>query len=288
MRILVIGGSGLVGSNVVDHAADAGADVHATYRETKVDHATIELDKTDAERTKGVVTELDPDLIVDTAAFHAVDACEAERDRAWTVNATGTRNVSVAANTVDAHLIYLSTDYVFPGIPSEAPYLESDPVDPLNYYAQTKYAAEQATKIANKATILRPSVIYGLASDNFVTWALDELAKGNELTIVDDQISSPTYAPDLAEACLGVFDRELTGVYHATGPQSLSRHEFTEILADIYDFDVELVQPISTEAFGQGASRPEDSTLDSSRLYDALNYEFKAPREGFSEMYNHS
>jgi dTDP-4-dehydrorhamnose reductase len=288
MRILVIGGSGLVGSNVVDQATDAGADVHATYSETKVNHATIELDKTDAERTEEVVTETNPDLIVDTAAFHTVDACETERDRAWTVNATGTGNVAIAADTVDAHLVYLSTDYVFPGSPTEAPYIESDPVEPLNYYAQTKYAAEQATKITDKATILRPSVIYGLVSDNFVTWALDELAEGNELTIVDDQISAPTYAPDLAEACLEVFNRELTGVYHATGPQSLSRYEFTEILSEVYGFDMELVKPVSTEEFGQEASRPKDSTLDSSRLYDSLDCNFRNPREAFLEMRDNS
>lgn len=284
MKILVIGGSGLVGSNIVDVATDLGADVQATYRETEVDHANIRLDKTNAERTANVITEVDPDLIVDTAAFHAVDDCEKKRDQAWSVNAAGTRNVAVAANSVDAHLVYLSTDYVFPGNPQETPYIESDSVRPLNYYAETKYAAEQATKIADRATILRPSVIYGLASSNFVTWAIGELEQSNEITIVDDQISAPTYAPDLAEACLKIFKHELTGLYHATGPKAVTRHEFTKILAEVYNFDVKLVQPISTEEFGQEAPRPQDSTLDSSRLYEAINYPFKSPHEAFSEM----
>lgn len=284
MRVLVIGGSGLVGTNIVSTAKDTDADVYATYRETSVDHADIELNKTNAKRTLNVVEDVNPDLIVDTAAFHAVDDCEMDRDRAWSVNATGTRNVAVAANAADAHLVYISSDYVFSGDPAETPYIESDPVSPLNYYGETKYAGERAAKIADRVTILRPSVIYGLVSENFVTWALRELKKGNELTIVDDQISVPTYALDLAKACLQVPESELTGLYHAAGPQSINRYEFTEELAEVYNFDTELVKPISTKELGQEAPRPEDSTLDSSRLYEAISYDFKRPHDAFVEM----
>jgi len=192
MKLLVIGGSGLVGSNVVELAADAGIETLATHHSSEAEHTDTYLDKTDPEETRALFDEYDPDVVVDTAAFHAVDDCETRRDTAWGVNATGTRNAAVAADEVDAHFIYLSTDYVFAGDPTEAPYTEDDPVAPLNYYAQTKYAAEQAAKIANTATVLRPSVIYGLASANFVTWAIGELEDGNELDIVDDQVSAPT------------------------------------------------------------------------------------------------
>jgi dTDP-4-dehydrorhamnose reductase len=284
MDILVIGGSGLVGSNIVEKAQNLDADVTATYHQNPVQHTDVELDKTDNEATRSVITDIDPGLIVDTAAFHDVDACETKRDQAWTVNATGTRNVATAANEANAHLVYLSTDYVFPGDPDEAAYAESDPVAPLNYYAETKYAAEQAAKIADQSTILRPSVIYGLASDNFITWVLGELRAGEEVGIVDDQTSAPTYAPDLAHACLEVFQQNLTGLYHATGPASVSRYAFTETLAEIYEFDTDLVQPISTEELGQDAPRPEDSTLDSNRLYNSIEYSFKSPENAFTDM----
>lgn len=284
MRLLVVGGSGLVGSNVVAAGSDAGAEVRATYRSTETERTDVRLDKTDSERTASVIEEFDPDVVVDTAAFHAVDDCETDRDLAWSVNAAGTRNVAAAADAVGAHLIYLSTDYVFAGRPGDAPYAESDPVAPPNYYAETKYAGERAARIADTATVLRPSVVYGLASDNFVTWALGELEDGNELTIVDDQISAPTYAPDLARACLAVAEEDLTGVYHATGPRSVSRYEFTTALADAHGFDSELVTPISTEEFGQEAPRPTDSTLDSTRLYDAIDHEFRSPEAAFETM----
>lgn len=284
MDILVIGGSGLVGSNIVEKAHNLDANVTATYHQNPVEHTDIELDKMDSESTRNVITDVDPDLIVDTAAFHDVDACETKRDQAWTVNATGTRNVATSANEVNAHLVYLSTDYVFPGDPDEAPYTESDPVAPLNYYAETKYAAEQAAKIADQSTVLRPSVIYGLASDNFTTWVLGELRDGEEVGIVDDQTSAPTYASDLAHTCLEVFQQNLTGLYHATGPSSVSRYAFTETLAEVYGFDTDLVQPISTEELGQEAPRPEDSTLDSTRLYDSIDYAFKSPEDAFADM----
>jgi dTDP-4-dehydrorhamnose reductase len=284
MDVLVIGGSGLVGSNIVEKAHNIDADVTATYHQNPVEHTDIELDKTDSEATRNVITDVDPDLIVDTAAFHDVDACETNRYQAWTVNAAGTRNVATAANEVNAHLVYLSTDYMFPGDPDETLYTEADPVAPLNYYAETKYAAEQAAKIADQSTILRPSVIYGLASDNFITWVLGELRAGEEVGIVDDQTSAPTYAPDLAHACLEVFQQNLTGLYHSSGPSSVSRYEFTETLADVYGFDTDLVQEITTEELSQDAPRPEDSTLDSTRLYASIEHSFKASEEAFVDM----
>jgi len=284
MDVLVIGGSGLVGSNVVRAADDRGADVTATYRTNETAETAVELDVTDRDVTAAVLQRTSPDVVVNTAAFHAVDACEEERDRAWTVNATGARNVARAADAVDAHLVHVSTDYVFPGHPAEAPYDEDDPVSPLNYYGRTKYAGEQAVQIADRWTVVRPSVVYGVSSGNFLTWALGELEAGNELTIVDDQVSVPTYAPDLAQACLEVFEKGLTGVFHAAGPDSMSRYEFTVGLAETFGYDPDLVSPISTEAFGQEAPRPTDSSLDSTRLYRALDREFRSPSRAFESI----
>jgi dTDP-4-dehydrorhamnose reductase len=284
MKTLVIGGSGLVGSNIVTIASESGDDVHATYRSTETDRTASRLDKTDAEETLALVERVQPDAVIDTAAFHAVDDCETDRERAYAVNATGTRNTAVAADCVDAHFVYLSTDYVFPGDPTEAPYREEDPVLPVNYYARAKYAGEQAARIPETATVLRPSVVYGESKPNFVTWALDELRADNGIDIVNDQVSSPTYAPDLARACLEVVERGLVGVYHATGPERCSRYEFTVALAERFGYDPSLVSPITTAELGQEAPRPADSSLDSSALYDALGWTFTPPGEVFSSM----
>ena len=287
VKLLVIGGSGLVGSNILEQARANGFRVHATYNTSKNEDTNISLDKTNRERTRAIVQRVDPDVVIDTAAYHAVDDCETNREHAWAVNATGTRNAAAAADSVGAHYVYLSTDYVFPGNPNDAPYSEDDSIFPINYYGETKYAGEQASRIANDATILRSSVIYGLASANFTTWALGELESGNEITIVDDQVSTATYAPDLARACVAVASDGLTGTYHATGPVTRSRFQFTQQLAEAFGHDPSLVTPITTEAFGQEAPRPADGSLDSSRLHDSIEHEFRSPQDAFSDMRVH-
>jgi dTDP-4-dehydrorhamnose reductase len=185
---------------------------------------------------------------------------------------------------VDAHLVYLSTDYVFRGDPDEAPYDERDAVAPVNYYARTKYAGEVAAAIPSTHIVLRSSVVYGQASDNFVTWALGELEVGEQVGVVDDQTSSPTYAPDLARAAIDVAEGTLTGTYHAAGPTPMTRYEFTVALAETFGHDPSAITPITTAELGQDAPRPTDSSLDSTRLYDRLGDGFREPHEGFVAM----
>jgi len=287
MRFLIIGATGLIGTNAADYAHDKRHDVVGTFHtepDESDEHADRQLDKEDEKAADELLNEIEPDAVVDTAAFHDVDACETERDRAWTVNAQGTRNVASAADEIGAQYISISTDYVFPGNPEDAPYSEEDPVSPVDYYAQTKYAGEQAGKIASDLTVLRTSVVYGLANPNFVTWALSELREGESVGIVDDQTSTPTYAPDIARTCVEVAEKGLTGVYHATGPESLSRYEFTRHLAEVYGYDTALVDPITTEELGQEAPRPTDGSLNPSNLYAELGWEFRIPKEAFVEM----
>ncbi|WP_434529981.1 SDR family oxidoreductase (plasmid) [Haloarcula sp. NS06] len=140
--------------------------------------------------------------------------------------------------------------------------------------------SEQAAKIHTKSAILRSSVIYGTSSENFLTWALTELRDARVLNIVDDQIGSPTYAPDIAEACLRVSQRGITGLFHAAGPESISRYEFTKRLAKAHGHDTEAVNAISTAEAGQQATRPDNSALDSTNLYDIIDYEFRDCKSG--------
>jgi dTDP-4-dehydrorhamnose reductase len=285
MHLLVVGGSGLVGTHVVDHATDRGHEVSWTYLTADdPDSDAHRLDKTDATAVETLLADLDPDAVVDAAAFADVDACETERDRAWAVNATGARHVARAAATVDAHYVTLSTDYVFPGDPDAAPYGVDDPVAPPNYYGVTKYAAEGAARIADDWTVLRTSVVYGSSPANFATWALSELDAGNDIGIVDDQVSTPTYAPDLARAIVDVVEDGVTGLHHAAGPTSLSRYAFTRRLAEAYGHDPALVGAISTAELGQVAARPADGSLDSTPLSDRLGWTFREPREAFEAM----
>lgn len=284
MHALVIGASGLIGQNLVRELEARDHEVTGTYRTERTDSDQTYLDKTDEAAVADLVADRDPDAVVDTAAFHAVDDCETERRRAFDVNAVGTRHAAAAADDAGAQFLYLSTDYVLPGDPDGAPYDEDAPVAPVNYYAETKYAGERAARVADAATVLRPSVVYGPERENFVTWALGRLRDGETVRIVDDQVHAPTYAPDLARAIADLLEGGRTGLYHATGPESVSRYEFVLELARAFGFDADRVVPISTAELGQDAPRPADSTLDSSRLYETLGYEFRAPATAFEDM----
>jgi dTDP-4-dehydrorhamnose reductase len=284
MHIAIIGASGLVGANLVTECSKRGHTLLGTYYSSENTGELRQLDKTDEREVRSIIGDFDPDVVIDTAAFHNVDQCETEKDRAWQVNAEGTANVAAAAEAHTARYVYLSTDYVFPGDPKTAPYSEADPIKPCNYYAETKYAAEQAAKLASDVTILRTSVVYGLQRPNFVTWALGELEAHKEIDIVDDQTARPTYAPNLARAAIRAVEDDLDGLFHATGPTSSSRYKFTVKLAKAFNLDPDLVSPISTEELGQDAPRPLDSSLDSSRLYGILGWSFDSPRAAFERM----
>jgi len=285
MKILVIGGTGIVGTHVVDTAIQRGHEVSWTYFSSDVENISHahQLDKTDVGAVNHIIKKIKPNAIIDTAALKA-DACEVNRARAWSVNVQGTRNVAAAADEIDAHYIYISTDYIFAGDSEEAPYTEEHGVNPVNYYGQTKYAGEVAAMLASTWTVLRTSVVYGLAKPNFMTWVVQQLRESKPVGIVDDQVSTPTYAPDLAEACVKIVESATAGIYHATGPESLSRYEFTLRLADVWGFDMTLIDPISTEELGQYALRPSDGSLDSSRLYELMDSEFTPPDAAFSKM----
>ena len=290
MKILVIGGTGLIGTHVVDAAIQRGHEVSWTYFSSDIkdiSHAH-QLDKTEVDAVNHLINKIKPDAVIDSAAFVDVDACEMERERTWAVNVSGSRNVAVASNKVGAHLLTFSTDYVFRGDPESAPYEPQDPINPQNYYGVTKYAAEGAARIVKECTILRTSVVYSVAPANFVMWALSELEMGHEISIVNDQVSTPTFATDLALASIEILERRLKGIFHAAGPKSMSRYAFTRLLADTFGYNPMLVRPISTAELKQNASRPPDGSLDSVALYDRLGWPFSGPQEAFFAMRENS
>jgi dTDP-4-dehydrorhamnose reductase len=284
MDALIIGASGMIGSEIISRFQREGISTAGTYRNSPTDGATIRLNKADRSAVASVVSDVRPDLIIDTAAFHDVDSCELNQRKAWKINATGTRNVAIAADNVGARLVYLSTDYVFPGYPGDAPYVESDSVKPANYYARSKYVGEQATAIVDRSTILRTSVVYGTTGCNFLYWLEGKLKENEKVDVVRDQISTPTYVTDLAETCLRIHRTGLTGLFHAAGPESMSRYELAQRFARARGYDVGRIKPIPTEDLDQLAPRPQNSSLDSTTLYDELDYTFHDPEAAFKKM----
>ncbi|HEX3014105.1 MAG TPA: dTDP-4-dehydrorhamnose reductase [Methanobacterium sp.] len=264
MKVLIIGSEGMLGHDLVDILS----------AENEISTTTIDtLDITDINKTIKTVKEINPDVVVHAAAFTNVDGSESNSDLAYKVNVLGTRNVAAACNEADSALVYICTDYVFDGTKGSS-YYEYDQTNPLSVYGKTKHLGEVYIRdILNKFYIVRTAWLYGFHGPNFVTTMLN-LAKTNDtISVVSDQIGSPTYTLDLANAIAQLIKKPAYGIYHVTNSGHCSWYEYAREIFDIAGVDVEL-KPVTTEEFGSPAPRPKYSVLE--------NYNWKM--EGFPEI----
>lgn len=257
MRILITGAGGQVGHELVDAFAD--------HDVTALDHAM--LDVADRESVLAAVTTLRPDTIVHSAAWTAVDACEADPDRAFAVNALGTRNVAEAARRVGARVCTFSTDYVFDGTKPE-PYREWDEPNPQSVYGRSKYGAELELAADPDATILRISWVCGVHGNNMVKTILRLAAEHETLRFVDDQRGHPTFADDLASMVRRLVVEQRTGLFHVTNRGAVSWYEFAGAVLESAGHDPNRVLPIATADLDppRPAPRPMNSVLDNMAL----------------------
>ncbi|HSO26394.1 MAG TPA: dTDP-4-dehydrorhamnose reductase [Methanobacteriaceae archaeon] len=264
MKVLIIGSEGMLGHDLVDILS----------AENEISTTTIDtLDITDINKTIETVKSFNPDVVVHAAAFTDVDGSETNEDLAYKVNVIGTRNVAVACNEVDAALVYICTDYVFDGTKG-TPYQEYDQTNPLGVYGKTKYLGEVYIRdILNKFYIVRTSWLYGFHGPNFITTMLKLAGKMDSISVVADQIGSPTYTVDLATSIAELVKKPAYGIYHITNSDHCSWYEYAQEIFEIAGIDIE-VNPVSTEEFGSPAPRPKYSVLE--------NYNWKM--EGFPKI----
>lgn len=272
MKVLVIGGGGMFGQQLVYLLKQHDFDVYATYYSKPINEdGFFPLDITNANDTSAVIEENKPDAVVSTAAFTNVDDCEKFKDTAFEVNVTGTKNIALAAEKVNAKLVYISTDYVFNG--EIGPYNETDRTDPIDYYGFTKLKGEeQIQNICSDYIIARTSVLYGIHKPNFVTWMISELEKNKAISIVKDQIISPTHTLDLSEQIFVLLEEDAHGIFHTAGGEIVSRFDFAVQTANLFGFNAALVHPALMEDMTWIAKRPRNSSLDVSKIA-----EFKKP-----------
>lgn len=264
MRILVTGANGLVGTKVLERLIqDSTAEPLAAYHQTRTNEYLGDLpfwwlDTASAADVERVLSDARPGAVVHAGAFTNVDGAESERDLAWASNAEGTGILARACAARGIRLVYLSTEYVFDG--TAGPYRETDPVNPVGWYAKTKEAGEQAVVAAGGSwAIARTTVVYGYATHvraNFVLWLTGELRAGRRVRIVDDQIGSPTLADNLAEMVLALAASQENGIFNTAGADVISRLEFSRRVAATFGLDAGLMDPISTAVLGQAAPRP--------------------------------
>jgi dTDP-4-dehydrorhamnose reductase len=252
MRVLVTGSKGMLGSRVLREAQARGHEAIGTD--------LPELDLTDAAAVRRVVEGAAPDAVVHCAAYTDVDGAEADEDRATLVNATGSANVARAA----PYIVALSTDYVFGG-DGTRPYLESDPTGPATAYGRSKVLAEREILAAGDAhAIVRTQWLYGSGGKNFVDTMLRLAGERDELSVVYDQIGTPTWTGHLAPVLLDVAERRGAGVFHAAGGGEASWHALA-IEALSRAGASSRVIAVTSEEFARPAPRPAYSVMGTER-----------------------
>ncbi len=228
-------------------------------------HDLDTLDIRDPEAVSAEVDRLRPDVVVNCAAYTAVDDCETDEESALAVNGTAVGHLASACNDVDARLVQISTDYVFAG-DGRRPYREGDPVAPAAAYGRTKLEGERMARLAGRHLIVRTAWLYGHGGGNFVEAIRRQIDGGaTSLRVVGDQVGSPTYCDDLAAALVDLATCEASGVVHGTNGGAASWHDFAVEIARLLGSEI-TVHPVTTWEFPRPAPRPAYSVLDGSRM----------------------
>ena len=256
MKILVTGVKGQLGYDVVAEAEKRGI--------TAVGVDIEEMDITNSMQVSAVIKNANVDAVIHCAAWTAVDKAEDEEEACRKVNKNGTENVVAVCRELDIPIMYFSTDYVFDG-QGEKPWKEYDQRNPLNVYGQTKYEGELAVEAYPKHFIIRISWVFGVNGNNFIKTMLRLGKERGEVSVVNDQIGSPTYTYDLADLCVDMIITDKYGTYHASNEGVCSWYDFACEIFKQADLDVK-VTPVDSSKFPVKAIRPKNSRMSKSEL----------------------
>jgi len=260
VRVLVTGATGQLGRDVVLACQQAGDEVAALGHDA--------LDVTERDEVRSALSTVAPHVVIHTAAWTAVDACESDPDKAYRANALAVRWIAEACRLVDAHLVHISTDYVFSGAQRE-PYREWDEPDPRSVYGASKRAGEiEALEAGIGACVVRLSWVCGEHGANMVKTILRLAAEHEQLSFVDDQRGNPTFTADAAPMLRRIGLDRRSGIYHVTNQGAVSWFEFAAKVMELAGFDPARVRPIATAELQppRPAVRPANSVLDNAVL----------------------
>lgn len=277
VRLLVVGASGLVGSNLVVCADGRGWDVQGTYHTEPptLDVPAHRLDVTDADAVRDRIRAADPDWVVNAAAMTDVDECERRQERATAINARAPGYLAAACDRASAGMVHLSTDYVFDGRRADL-YGEDDDPAPLQRYGETKLAGERRVheEMAD-AVVVRLSFVYGIHRatgelTGFPAWVRDRLARVEETPLFTDQYVTPTRAEQAAETVLALLTVDATGHFHVASSSCVTPYHLGQSIADRAGTDGSVLRPGSMDDVDRAATRPVNSCLDVNRIEDRL------------------
>ena len=264
-RILVIGAKGMLGKDLVEILRSSSrVDQHLDCEILGWD-----IEEIDIQEEKNTVTKIEslrPNIVINIAAYTNVDGCESHDEKAFAINAEGMRHVALGALRCRAKVVYLSTDYIFDGKKRE-PYLEDDPPHPLSVYGRSKLRGEQyVQEMVEDALIVRTQWLYGKYGNNFVASVLRQAREKKVLSIVNDQVGSPTYTIDLSRVISVLIQCDARGVFHVANSDLCTWFAFGQEILKLSGMEGVRIVPISSEELGRPAKRPLYSVLNTEKL----------------------
>jgi dTDP-4-dehydrorhamnose reductase len=284
-RILVIGAKGMLGRDLMEELRFSlpGDEVLGW-----------DIDEIDIRKERETVTEIErvqPVIVINAAGYTDVDGCETNEKEAFAANADGMRHIALGARRCGARAVFLSTDYVFNGRKGE-PYLEDDPPNPINTYGRSKWKGEQYTlELAGDGLVIRTQWLYGRFGKNFVTSILRQareksvrLDSEKVLTIVNDQVGSPTYTVDLSRAISLLIQKKASGIFHVTNRDICSWFDFGQAILKLSGMEEVKVLPISSGELDRKAVRPSYSVLSTQRLKQETGNELRSWSEALKDF----
>ena len=292
-KVLITGSNGLLGQKLLDlYLTIEDIELIATARgenryPRKEGYIYTSLDITIEKEVQHVIAQHAPDCIINTAAMTNVDSCETDKEGCDKLNVDAVAYLIAAANTAGAHLIHLSTDFIFDG--KKGPYKEDDEANPLSYYGHSKLLAENMVReYCTKWSIARTVLVYGVVNDmsrsNIVLWAKGALEKGQPINVVDDQFRTPTLAEDLAKGCQLIEHKQAEGIYNISGKDQMSILELVQRVANYFDLDASVLRVVSSESLNQPAKRPPLTGFDLTKSRKVLGYEPHSFEQGIGVL----
>ena len=288
-KLLIIGGASLIGSSIINQFKN-DYEIHLTFNKTPVNSnfSQTKLNLLDERnQISSVITDLNPDIVVNTVAYPNVDFCETHHDEANLLHVSITNDLVSICKKISSPLVYFSTDAVFDGTKS-LKYHEYDNPSPLSYYGKSKLEAEKILLEVNQNIVLRTTVVYDWhVRSRFTNWVLKNLKQGNKITAFTDQINTPTLASDISKSLFTLLEKNNYGLFHCSGKTCLSRYDFAIKLADYFGYSKKLIIPTISKNT-QVAPRPENGCLDSSKLENSTNFHLSDIDKGIKLLMNSS
>lgn len=284
MKLLITGANGMLGSSLLEHVSKTGHQIFATGKgpcrlPLDLFHENFHyecLDITQKEKVQQYVIRVQPDIIIHGAAITQVDDCEQNKELCYCVNVDATKHLLEAAKEQDSSFCLVSTDFVFSG--EDGPYIETDPTGAVNYYGQTKEIAEQLVMSSGLHwSIARTILLYGKADpskrSNFIYWVKENLEAGKKIRVVNDQIRTPTYIPDLVKGILLMVEKQAKGIYHLSGKDILTPYEMAISIAKHLKLNTGLIEAVDASIFKQIGKRPQKTGFNIEKAKQDLGYD---------------